>query len=227
LGDSIVTALLARDVTVIFRPHPLSYADPVDVGVIRRIQRRLEADRRRTGRAHVWGKGAERDRDVADCINASDGLVTDVSSVASDNLASGKPFAMVAMRSAGDAFRREFPMARVAYVIERDLTTLGEALGHLLGDDPLAEQRRAYRSYCLGDRLGSQAADEFLRVAGQIVAGAAHDRKTSATRRRRGKASSSAIEDALFAGDPDVAELVNADTERLSRHGETRPDEVA
>jgi hypothetical protein len=171
LGERIVTALLERGTTVIFRPHPLSYADPVDVGLIRRIQQRLDADRRRTGREHVWGERAERDWEVADCLNAADGLVTDVSSVASDNLASGKPFAMVAMRSSGEAFLAEFPMARVAYVIEKDLSTLDAALDGLHGGDPLAEQRRAYRRHCLGDQLGSHAADEFLRVAGELVSG--------------------------------------------------------
>ncbi len=171
LAEQIVAALLERGTTVIFRPHPLSYADPVDAGLIRRVQHRLAADRRATGREHVWGEQAERTWDVADCLNAADALVTDVSSVASDNLASGKPFAMVAVRAAGDAFREEFPMARVAYVIEKDLSTLTEALDHLHGDDPLAEQRRVYRRHCLGDRLGAHAADEFLRVAGRLVAG--------------------------------------------------------
>ncbi|HEY5785974.1 MAG TPA: CDP-glycerol glycerophosphotransferase family protein [Microlunatus sp.] len=171
IGERIVQALLERGTTVIFRPHPLSYADPVDVGLIRRIQQRLDVDRRTTGRQHTWGVRAEREWEVADCLNASDGLVTDVSSVASDNLASGKPFAMVAMRASGAEFLAEFPMARVAYVIEKDLSTLDAALARLLGDDPLAEQRRAYRRHCLGDQLGSHAADEFLRVAGQLVTG--------------------------------------------------------
>jgi hypothetical protein len=170
-GDRIVAALLERRTTVIFRPHPLSYADPVDVGLIRQIQQRLDADRRATGRPHVWARQAETVWDVADCINAADALVTDVSSVASDNLASGKPFAMVAVRASGAEFLREFPMARVAYVIEKDLSTLDDALDRLHGDDPLAEQRRAYRRFCLGDQLGSHAADAFVRVAGEIIAG--------------------------------------------------------
>ena len=157
IGERIVGALLERGTTVIFRPHPLSYADPIDVGLIRRIQQRLAADRRASGREHVWGERAERDWEVADCLNASDGLVTDVSSVASDNLASGKPFAMVAMRSSGEAFLAEFPMARVAYVIEKDLSTLDAALDGLHGPDPLASARRAYRRHCLGDQLGVHA----------------------------------------------------------------------
>ena len=62
-------------------------------------------------------------------------------------------------------------MARVAYVIKPDLSTLESTLDDLLGADPLAEKRRAYRTHCLGDALGPHAADEFLRTAGAIVAG--------------------------------------------------------
>ncbi|HEY5980792.1 MAG TPA: CDP-glycerol glycerophosphotransferase family protein [Microlunatus sp.] len=224
LGERIVAALLARGTTVIFRPHPLSYADPVDVGLIRRIQQRLDADRRTSGRPHVWGKHAETDWDVADCLNAADGLVTDVSSVASDNLASGKPFAMVAMRASGDAFLEEFPMARVAYVIENDLSTLDAALEGLHGADPLAEQRRAYRRHCLGDQLGVHAADEFLRVAGDIVAG----------RKSRGGAG---IRIPLSPGDelvevleprPELDALLTAEAiEEPPGHQEGRRDELA
>ncbi|MFT4164062.1 MAG: CDP-glycerol glycerophosphotransferase family protein, partial [Microlunatus sp.] len=218
LGERIVAALLDRGVTVIFRPHPLSYADPADAGVIRKIQQQLAADQRQTGRRHVWGEQAERGWEIADCLNHADGLVTDVSSVASDNLASGKPFAMVAMRAAGEEFRAEFPMARVAYVIEKDLSTLDDALGDLLGADPLAEQRRAYRRYCLGDQLGSQAADEFLRVAGELVTGTDRSAKKS-TPKRADKVSDLPLERVLFPTEPDIAELVSAEAERLAEDG--------
>ena len=171
LGDKIVAALLERGATVIFRPHPLSYNEPTDAGVIAAIQSRLAADKAASGRAHIWGPAAETERDIPDCINAVDALITDVSSVASDFLASGKPIAMVAIQSSGKAFTAEFPMARVSYVIEKDLSTLGMVLDHLLGNDILREKRLAYRHHCLGDHLGPRAADEFLRVAGEIVRG--------------------------------------------------------
>ena len=171
LAEKIVEALLERGATVVFRPHPLSYLEPDDAAVIRAVHARLAADASATRRAHVWGAAAETERDIPDCINAVDALVTDVSSVASDFLASGKPIAMVAIRSRGEAFRQEYPMARVSYVIEKDLSTLGEALDQLLGDDPQREQRLAYRHHCLGEHLGPRAAEEFLRVAGAIVRG--------------------------------------------------------
>ena len=37
------------------------------------------------------------------------------------------------------------------------------------GADSLAPQRRAYRTYCLGEWLGPDAPKEFLRVAGDLV----------------------------------------------------------
>ena len=49
------------------------------------------------------------------------------------------------------------------------ITTLDAALDHLHGDDPLAERRRAYRTYCLGETVGPRAAEEFLRVAGALT----------------------------------------------------------
>jgi hypothetical protein len=171
LGEKIVAALLRRGATVIFRPHPLSYSEPEDAGTIRQIQRMLQNDEATSSRQHVWGARAESDWEVSDCINASDALVTDVSSVATDYLASGKPLAMVAIQATGAKFRRQFPMARVSYVIEKDLSTLDAALDQLYGEDPLAEQRRAYRRHVLSDHLGPNAADEFLRVAGEIISG--------------------------------------------------------
>jgi CDP-Glycerol:Poly(glycerophosphate) glycerophosphotransferase len=171
LGAKIVDALLARGVTVIFRPHPQTYNDPDQTGLAQDIQRRLGADRRAAGRHHVFGRPAEVDWDIPACFNHCDALITDVSSVASDFLATGKPLAMVAIQQKGAAFAEAIPMARVAYVIESDLSTLSEALGELLGPDPLATVRRAYRSYCLGDALGSDAPLPFLREVERILDG--------------------------------------------------------
>ena len=171
LGGQIVDALLDRGATVIFRPHPQTYRDPQQTGIARDIQRRLSADSKSTGRQHVFGDAAEVDWDVPECFNHCDALITDVSSVASDFLASGKPLAMVAIQQKGEAFRQAIPMARVAYVIERDLSTLPEALDELFGPDSLAEARRTYRSYCLGDALGPKAPLPFLREVNTILDG--------------------------------------------------------
>ena len=169
LGPRIVDALLARGVTVIFRPHPHTYRDPQQTGIARDIQRRLSADRKTTGRQHVFRRAAETDWDIPACFNHCDAMITDVSSVASDFLASGKPFAMVAIQQQGAAFRQAIPTARVAYVVESDLSTLPEALDELLGPDSLAEARRSYRSYCVGEALGAEAPNGFLREVERIL----------------------------------------------------------
>jgi hypothetical protein len=179
LGAQIVDGLLSRGVTVIFRPHPHTYRDPEQTGIARDIQRRLSADRKTTGRQHVFGHAAETDWDIPACFNHCDALITDVSSVASDFLASGKPIAMVAIQQKGAAFRHATPMARVAYVIERDLSTLPAALDELLGRDSLAAARHEYRSYCLGEALGAEAPNGFFREVERILDSASPQRSSS------------------------------------------------
>jgi hypothetical protein len=181
MGAQIVDALLARGVTVIFRPHPHTYRDPQQTGLAQHIQRRLSADRKTTGRQHVFGRAAETDWDIPACFNHCDALITDVSSVASDFLATGKPLAMVAIQQKGAAFRQAIPMARVAYVIERDMSTLPTALDELLGPDSLATERRDYRNYCLGDALGAEAPNGFFTEVERILDSASPPRSASNT----------------------------------------------
>jgi hypothetical protein len=168
-GAGIVAALLQRQSTVIFRPHPVSYRDPGDAERIAEIHRLLADDQRQSGRGHRWGAAAEREFDVADCSNAADALITDVSSVASDFLASGKPFAMVSTKVGPDEFRAEFKVAQAAYVIGPELAGLDQVLDQLLGPDEHREQRLAFRSYSLGDRLGPEAAAPFVERVTAIL----------------------------------------------------------
>jgi CDP-glycerol glycerophosphotransferase (TagB/SpsB family) len=161
-GEQIVSALLARKATVIFRPHPFSYDFPDDAATIAKINSRLQADRRTTGRQHLWGAAAEKDRSILDCINDSDAMVSDVSSVVSDYLFSGKPFAMIAVPAEPDAFVVEYPVARASYVVRADLAGLDAQLEEMLGADPLADQRTAIRADYLGDFPADNYAAAFV-----------------------------------------------------------------
>ena len=66
LGAKIVTALLERGATVIFRPHPFSYRDPGQARLARHIQQLLKQRRRahgpipRLGSARPRGTGTSR-----------------------------------------------------------------------------------------------------------------------------------------------------------------------
>ena len=162
VGERIVSALLTRGATVIFRPHPFSYDFPDDAATITRITALLEADRRKTGRAHVWGAAAEKDRSILDCINDSDAMVSDVSSVVSDYLFSGKPFVMIAIPTEPDAFVVEYPVARASYVVRADLADVDVQLERMLGADPLAQQRADIRADYLGDFPADTYASAFV-----------------------------------------------------------------
>jgi hypothetical protein len=111
-GEQIVGALLERGARVIFRPHPFSYDFDDDARTIARIHAMLDAASRQTGRAHLWGAAAESELGIRDCINTSDAMVSDVSSVVSDYLFSGKPFAMIAVPAEPATFVTEFPWPR-------------------------------------------------------------------------------------------------------------------
>lgn len=168
-GERIVSALLARGSTVVFRPHPFSYEFPEDAVVIRAVQALLAEDARRTGRQHLWGGAAETERGILDCINLSDAMVSDVSSVVSDYLFSGKPFAMVAVPSEPRAFVAEYPVAAASYVLRGDLTDLDEQLDSMLGADPRRAERLAFRVDYLGDFPAEGYADAFVRAVQQVT----------------------------------------------------------
>jgi CDP-glycerol glycerophosphotransferase (TagB/SpsB family) len=190
-GEQIVSALLDRGTTVIFRPHPFSYDFADDVAVIRRITLLLEGDRRRTGRAHLWGPAAERERSIVDCINDSDAMVSDVSSVVSDYLFSRKPFAMVAVPAEPQAFVEAYPVAKASYVIRGDLADLDVQLEKMLGADPLAGRRADVRADYLGDLPADSYASTFVDavrdISGKTIADIEDDGSEEPDTEQRGR----------------------------------------
>jgi hypothetical protein len=169
VGVPLVRALLDRGCRVVFRAHPLNYRSPTGRELVADVVALLEADAAATGRAHLWGERAEVEMTVQDCFNASDAMIADVSAVVSDYLYSGKPFAIMAMGVTSERLVVEAPVAVAAYVVDGELTGLDAALDSLLGDDPLAEQRRVTRSYYLGDFDTEHYADGFLDAARRHV----------------------------------------------------------
>ncbi|MFP5282759.1 MAG: CDP-glycerol glycerophosphotransferase family protein, partial [Actinomycetes bacterium] len=175
VGEQIVTALLRRGATVIFRPHPFSDDFDDDAATVTRIRGLLADDAARTGRNHVFGADAERDRTLLDCINSADAMVSDVSAVVSDWLFSGKPFAMIAVPTEPELFVRDYPVARASYVVRGDLSDLEPALTAMLGPDPMAGSRLAIRADYLGDFPVATYAEVFVDAVRQVSAKAADD----------------------------------------------------
>jgi CDP-Glycerol:Poly(glycerophosphate) glycerophosphotransferase len=161
IGTAIVSALLARNATVIFRPHPANRRLPEAAVAIAAINELLRADAEATSRPHRWDAAASEPT-FAELANAADAMVADVSGVVTDFMQSLKPFAMVATGDKTDVFRVRFPSSRAAYVIEWDLSTLDEALDAMLGDDPLAPTRVERRAYYLGGYENGDSARAFV-----------------------------------------------------------------
>lgn len=169
VAPEMIRELLRLGVQVIFRPHPFSYEFPEDVITIGIIHDLLAADQRRTGTPHIFGPAAESEMGIIDCINLSDTMLSDVSSVVSDYLYSGKPFAMAAVSASGDDFISEYPIARAAYILNGDLSNLQEVLDALLATDPKRQERLRYRDYYLGEFPAEGYAENFISAASRMA----------------------------------------------------------
>ncbi|MFJ3618183.1 hypothetical protein ACIPSH_08500 [Streptomyces iakyrus] len=88
-----------------------------------------------------------------DCFNVSDAMVSDISSVVSDFIASGKPYAVTDSAGVGvEEFKRNNTAVRAAVILSNSAAELGELLGAVRAPDadPLAEDRKELKRYLLG-----------------------------------------------------------------------------
>ena len=88
-----------------------------------------------------------------DCFNVSDAMVSDISSVVSDFLASGKPYAVTDSAGLGvEEFKRQNTAVRAATILSNSATEIGELLAAVRDPaaDPLAEDRKELKEYLLG-----------------------------------------------------------------------------
>ncbi|MFB7913381.1 hypothetical protein [Streptomyces sp. NPDC056061] len=88
-----------------------------------------------------------------DCFNESDAMVSDISSVVSDFIASGKPYAVTDSAGLGeDEFRRQNTAVRAAVILSNEATELDGLLAAVRepAADDLAADRRELKEYLLG-----------------------------------------------------------------------------
>ncbi|MGR6318391.1 CDP-glycerol glycerophosphotransferase family protein [Micromonospora soli] len=175
MGEQIVAGLLAAGgLRVIYKPHPLTGTRSRKARAVHeRIVARIRAAGGQTdadsldGTAHLVVTG--RTPSLFDCFNATDLLVSDVSSVVSDFVQSERPY--VVANPAGlpeDEFRRRFPTARAAYLLSADCGELAKVLTVTrAGDDPMTEARRELKEYLLGP-AGSNPMDRFRDEVGRL-----------------------------------------------------------
>ncbi|WP_329223828.1 hypothetical protein OG352_14690 [Streptomyces sp. NBC_01485] len=88
-----------------------------------------------------------------DCFNASEAMVSDISSVVSDFIASGKPYAVTDSAELGaEEFRRQNTAVRAAVLLGNGAAELDRLLDAVRDPaaDPLAKDRRELKEYLLG-----------------------------------------------------------------------------
>lgn len=149
MGEDLVLWLLARPEQwrVWFKPHPASGRLRWSVrAAAERIRKLLAA----AGPQHVLVD--EAGLTLVDALNSADVLVTDVSSVASDYLATRRPLVVTDPQRFGpERFRASYPSLTSAYLLDADLTTAPDVFAAAFGNDPLGPARRQTERDVLGD----------------------------------------------------------------------------
>ncbi|WP_105974474.1 hypothetical protein [Streptomyces geranii] len=88
-----------------------------------------------------------------DCFNVSDAMVSDISSVVSDFIESGKPYAVTDSAELGaEEFKRQNTAVRAAVILSNGAEELGQLLDAVRDPaaDPLAGERAELKRYLLG-----------------------------------------------------------------------------
>ncbi len=146
-GSAIIETLVSTPgVRLLFKPHPGTGTDDPAFGEeVQRLLARVEA----AGSPHEVVSGAEG---LYQAFNRADLLVSDVSSVITDFLASGKPYVVTNAGTQPDAeFRAEFPSAQGAYILSGDGAALADYLEDAWHTDSHRAARDATTRYLLGD----------------------------------------------------------------------------
>lgn len=88
-----------------------------------------------------------------DCFNVSDAMVSDISSVVSDFIASGKPYAITDSAGLGEReFKRQNTAARAALILDNSASRIGELTDAVTDErnDPQRFERKELKEYLLG-----------------------------------------------------------------------------
>jgi hypothetical protein len=168
MGLELVSALMERGARVLFKPHPATGERLTDA---RRISNEIASLLGSAGQGHHVVQPAPDA--LYDAFNTADVVITDVSSVITDFLASRKPLIVTnPKRFALARFHTMFPSAKAAYVLDRP-SQLGAVLDDLVGTDPLRQVREQQAMYLLGEhredpfRYFLDEVDRFLGRANQ------------------------------------------------------------
>lgn len=175
-GEKIVATLLSRGAVVYFRPHAARRGRPEWSPFVQRTNALLEADHVATGRPHRWGPPAIA-HPLHELMNMCDVLISDVSGVVGDFIATNKPYAIVGIDPVDknyegdfvDRFRSQNFTAAPATIIKGDLSNIDAALDELFGPDIHFEERLRTRELVLSGLHGEKAKQVFQEELAALI----------------------------------------------------------
>ena len=146
-GPDVIRVLLATEgVRVLYRPHPNTGSRDRR---FRQVHAEIGTELARAGRPHAEVGAATTG--VYAALNMADVLITDVSSVISDFLGSGKPYLVINGTDLDEsAFRQRFPSTRGAGIVGRSAAGLAETLADARGPDTMRPARQQVRLELIG-----------------------------------------------------------------------------
>ena len=156
VGVRIVKAAIAADppVRLIYKPHPFTgQRDAKYRSTHSRIVSMIDSANAARGTGHRVIGSSRKEPSINECFNWSSALISDISSVVSDFLASEKPYAVFNhTESPTEEFVTEFPSTGASTVIGRDGSGIEEFLAVVTRStaDIRAESRSRLATYLLG-----------------------------------------------------------------------------
>lgn len=177
VGVRVVESLLAAEppVRVVFKAHPFTgQRDAKYRAVLARIATLLDDASARTGVDHRVVKGGS----INEWFNRATALVTDISSVVSDFLASEKPYAVFNHTGLDDeSFRRDYPSTAAGTTIGRDGRGIDAFIDVVTRRSPdvHADARAGLATYLLGPQE-QRSLESFRDAIDAMIARSETDR---------------------------------------------------
>lgn len=170
-GKAIIRALLkVEDVRVVYKPHPRvedAEAPAVHAAHVA-IVAALEADAAATGRRHE----VRMDGNILAMFDATDAMITDVSSVGLDFLYSHpeKPLVLTDRRSDPAALHEDAPVSQGCAVVDAStIGTVGELLKQAIRHDEFQERRATIREFYFGNTARGQSTELFMDAIDRLI----------------------------------------------------------
>ena len=164
MGELILDTLLdpALNVRVLFKAHPATGTRlPAAAAARANIERRIE----QAGGEHAV-VGSEPDS-LYRAFNDADVLISDISSVVADFLASRKPYLITNPRGVPEeTFHQDFPSTTGGAIVTPDRESVRAAVADAIGADPLRGRREELATYF----LGAPVDDPVERFAAEVDA---------------------------------------------------------